>query len=187
MTSTGYRFERFQRQLLAEDFAFQGGPRPGEPFPDFELTTVDRDSISWPVVVDDVEGTLHRQLDPRPHAAYVMAPDGTVSARVLWANDASALRRALDAALSGDRTEIENRVAPVLRGTGCMYDAWDQAGGHAKTDVLKQAPPVFLSGWIARRLHPLPPLARGAVAMAATMLGPALGVAALARRRRHRD
>lgn len=33
----------------------------------------DRDSIPWPVVVDDVDGTLHRQLDPRPHAAYVMA------------------------------------------------------------------------------------------------------------------
>lgn len=62
----------------------------------------DRDSIPWPVVVDDLDGTLHRQLDPRPHAAYVMAPDGTVAARVLWANDAPAMRRALDAALAGD-------------------------------------------------------------------------------------
>lgn len=53
-----------------------------------------------------------------------------------------------------------------------MYDIWEAAGGHAKTDVLKQAPPMFLSGWIARRLHPLPPMARGAVAMATTMMAP---------------
>jgi hypothetical protein len=145
----------------------------------------DRDSIPWPVLVDGVDGALHRALDPRPHAAYVMAPDGTVAARVLWANDPRALRRALDAALAGDRTEIENRVAPMLRGTGCMYEIWDAAGGHAKTDVLQQAPPVYLSGSIARRLHPLPPLARGAVAMAAATVAPALVLAALARRKRH--
>lgn len=145
----------------------------------------DRDSIPWPVIVDHVDGTLHRALDPRPHAAYVMASDGTVAARVLWANDANAMRRALDATLAGDRTEIENRVAPMLRGTGSMYDVWDQAGGHAKTDVLKQAPPMFVSGWIARGLQPLPPLARGAVAMAAATMAPALVLAALGRRRRH--
>ncbi len=40
----------------------------------------DRDSIPWPVVVDDLD-TLHRQLDPRLHAAYVMAPNGTVADR----------------------------------------------------------------------------------------------------------
>jgi hypothetical protein len=64
-----------------------------------------------------------------------------------------------------------------------MYDIWEAAGGHAKTDVLKQAPPMFLSGWIARRLHPLPPMVRGAVAMATTMMAPALVLIALRWRR----
>ena len=40
----------------------------------------DREELSWPVAFDDVEGTLHRQLDPKPNAAYLMATDGTV----LW-------------------------------------------------------------------------------------------------------
>ncbi len=36
-----YRFPRFQRELLAHDLAWEGGPPPGEPFPEFELTTLD--------------------------------------------------------------------------------------------------------------------------------------------------
>lgn len=41
MAATGYRYDRFYRELLAHDMAFEGGPRPGEPFPDFALPTVD--------------------------------------------------------------------------------------------------------------------------------------------------
>lgn len=139
--------------------------------------------VQWPVAVDNIDGSLHRALDPRPHAAYVMATDGTVAGRVLWANDGRALRRLLDAALDGQRLEINNRFVPMLRGTGCMYGVWNEAGGHAKTDVLKQAPPMYLNGWLADRLGPLPPLARGALAMSATTLLPLAGASWLWRRR----
>lgn len=134
-----------------------------------------RDAIPWPVAVDDVEGSLHRQLDPRPHAAYVMGADGNVAARLLWANDERALRKALRRSLGGQdgQLEINNHVVPMMSGTGCMYETWEAAGGHAKTDVLREVPPVFVSGWLAARLRPLGPLARGSAAMALTMLGPA--------------
>lgn len=36
-----YRFDRFQRQMLYHDIGFEGGPTPGERFPDFDLPTVD--------------------------------------------------------------------------------------------------------------------------------------------------
>jgi hypothetical protein len=45
MTGTGYRYDRFHRQLLVHDFAFEGGPVPGEPFPDFALPGVDGDVV----------------------------------------------------------------------------------------------------------------------------------------------
>ncbi|WP_219420075.1 hypothetical protein [Pseudonocardia nigra] len=35
-----------------------------------------REEISWPVAVDDIDGELHRALDPKPHAAYLVDPDG---------------------------------------------------------------------------------------------------------------
>lgn len=143
----------------------------------------ERRDVAWPVAVDDIDGALHTQLDPRPHAAYVMGTDGNVAGRALWANDGQTLRRLLDAALAGDRLEITNHLVPMLRGTGCMYQVWSEAGGHAKTDVLKQAPPMYLSGWLAARLGPFPPLARGAAAMTATMLAPGLGAKWLWNRR----
>lgn len=46
MTSAEYSFDRFTRELLYEDFAFQAGPRPGQPFPEFELPTVDGETVS---------------------------------------------------------------------------------------------------------------------------------------------
>lgn len=45
-TATGYRFPRFHRELLYHDLAFEGGRAPGEPFPDFDLPTVDGGSIA---------------------------------------------------------------------------------------------------------------------------------------------
>jgi hypothetical protein len=38
--SVPYRYDRFQRQLLYHDVRFEGGPAPGELFPDFDLPTV---------------------------------------------------------------------------------------------------------------------------------------------------
>lgn len=36
-----YLYPHFQRELMMEDSRFHGGPRPGEPFPDFDLPTTD--------------------------------------------------------------------------------------------------------------------------------------------------
>lgn len=41
MTDVAYRYEHFQRKLLLHDFRFERGPGPGEPFPDFDLPTLD--------------------------------------------------------------------------------------------------------------------------------------------------
>jgi hypothetical protein len=146
-----YRFERFTRQLLFHDLRFEGGPGPGERFPDFDL---------------------HRQLDPKPHAAYLVGTDGTVRWRTLWANDEPALEEALEAVAEGERPareEVQPLLLPMLGGTGEMWEVWDAAGGHAKTDVLRQVPPVYLSGRLAHLLRPLPPVARGALGMTLAM------------------
>ncbi len=147
-----------------------------------------RDNISWTVAVDDVDGTLHRQLDPKPHAAYLVGPDGNVVFRTLWANEDSVLREALNAVAEGRQpqpAERQPRVRPMLRGTGEMWRTWEQAGGHAKTDVLRQAPPVYASARLADLLRPLPPLLRGAIAMAvlnAALVGAVVGVRRLVRK-----
>ncbi len=52
-TKTEYRFPRFRRELLMHDFAFEGGPRPGEPFPDFDLLTTDGGRVAKSGFVGD--------------------------------------------------------------------------------------------------------------------------------------
>lgn len=131
-----------------------------------------REQLAWPVAVDDIEGNLHRALDPKPDAAYLMASDGTVLWRSLWANVPELLREGLEAAAAGrlpDQRQREPRLRPMLAGSAVMWDVLGLSGGHAKTDVAREAPPMLLTAWIASLLPPLPLRARGAVAMAISM------------------
>lgn len=136
-----------------------------------------RDGIGWTVAVDDVDGTLHRQLDPKPHAAYLVGSDRTVLWRTLWANDDRVMAQTLEAVASGrtpDDGEVEPLLVPMLAGTGSMWATWQEAGGHASADVLREAPPVYVSGRLADLFRPLPPLARGTLGMALSMAPMAL-------------
>lgn len=130
-----------------------------------------RDGVEWTVAVDDVDGSLHRQLDPKPHAPYLVGTDGTVLWRTLWYDD-GAVAEALEAVAAGrtpDDGEVESLLVPMLAGTGSMWTTWQEAGGHASTDVLREAPPVYLSGRLADLFRPLPPLVRGTLGMALAM------------------
>lgn len=135
-----------------------------------------RDAIGWPVLVDDVTGTLHRTLDPKPNAAYGLDRDGVVVFRSLWSNHtrvlAHALRRLADEppVPEGER---ETHVVPMLRGTGEMYRVLRASGPTATRDVATKAPPMYLSARVADLLRPLPALARGATGFGLVMALPA--------------
>lgn len=129
-----------------------------------------RDGLSWPVAVDDVAGTLHRQLDARPNAAYFIGADGRVAYRSLWSNDRRALRAGIDALLDErEPGEKETRLVPMLRGVGKVHEILEQSGPQAQRDVLRQAPPMYLMARLARTFRPLPPLGRSLAAMGVMM------------------
>ncbi len=119
------------------------------------------------MAVDDVDGSLHRALDPKPSSLYVMDRNGTVAFRALWFNDERVVREGLELVADGPASELrlrDNRVIPMTRGLGCQYELLDLAGDVGKRDVLRQAPPMYAMARLAAALKPLPPLARGAVA-----------------------
>src|SRR5918994_2198934 len=104
-----------------------------------------RDSIPWPVVVDDIDGTLHRALDAKPNAAYLVDIDGHIAQRVLWSNDERGLRRAILALLEHrEPGQHESRLIPTLAGLGCMYPVLEGAGQKALDDLKREVPPVYL-------------------------------------------
>ncbi|HET8632074.1 MAG TPA: hypothetical protein VFL91_31995 [Thermomicrobiales bacterium] len=134
-----------------------------------------RDGLSWPVAVDAIDGELHRQLDPKPNAAYLIDANGNVAFRALWSNDERALREGLDAIVSGPPGAIgerEPRVVPMPNGLGTMDAILGDAGATARQDVLRQAPPMYAMARLAAFFGPLPPLGRGIIAAAIGMLGP---------------
>jgi hypothetical protein len=146
----------------------------------------ERDGVPWPVAVDDVDGSLHRALDPKPSFVYVMDREGPVAFRALWSNDEATVRDGLQAVADGrtsERPERLNRVAPMTRGLGCQYEILDASGGVAKRDVLREMPPMYVMARIAA-LRPLPPLARGALAQSLAMapLGLTAGIPVKRRR-----
>jgi hypothetical protein len=106
----------------------------------------DRDRLPFPVAVDDLDGTLHQKLDPKPNAAYLMNTDGQVAFRTLWANDRDAiLRDALEQVASGSRqvAEHQGRMIPMMRGVAEMDRMLERSGPTARRDVRRAAPPVY--------------------------------------------
>ncbi|MCO5168754.1 MAG: hypothetical protein M9894_20635 [Planctomycetes bacterium] len=145
-----------------------------------------RDGIAWPVAVDDVQGTLHRALDPKPSSAYLVDARGVVVGRTLWSNDVRGVRQGIEALARGEAPgERTARLAPMLRGLGVMREVLRQAGRQAERDLLRAVPPLYLLAVVARGFRPLPPLARGVLANGvAVAAGLALVGAAVALRRR---
>jgi hypothetical protein len=127
---------------------------PGKEFPQpgtLEEKTVhaerlrDLHGFDFEVAVDDVDGSLHRALSPKPNSAYVVAPDKTILFRAQWANDTEALAAALSAVVAGDvprRATSGGVVRPMLRMLRNIAPALDRAGKGAWADMWRVAPPL---------------------------------------------
>jgi len=108
--------------------------------------------IPWIVASDDLDGTLHRALDTKPNAAYLMDINGRLVFRSLWAGDAHALGSALQSLVDEQplaTSESTYTVGPLVRGLGFFHDVLQQAGPQAMRDMLLAAPPIAILGRIA--------------------------------------
>jgi hypothetical protein len=140
----------------------------------------ERDRIPWPVAVDSVTGDLHRALDGKPNAAYLMDTEGRVAFRSLWSNTRAPLERTLETVVSGrplERREDESKVVPMVRGMGKMRDVLLEGGRVAERDVLRAMPPLYAMATVASFFRPLSPLGRGIAAIAVTLVAVAVTAA----------
>ena len=117
------------------------------------------------VAVDDVDGTLHRALGPKPNSAYLLGSDGTILFRAHWANDTQALAAALEAVVAGEsprRPQSGGVVRPMLRMLRNIAPVLDRAGSGAWTDMWRVAPPLAALALALKGLHIGPAQARKA-------------------------
>ena len=123
-----------------------------------------QEGIAWSVAVDDVDGTLHRLLDTKPNAAYLMGRDGRLAFRSLWAGDGKGLRQALQAvSLEEIPAKQQSRAmfGPLSEGLGHIQEILSRAGRRAQRDMILAAPPMALAGWLAALFRPLSKEKRG--------------------------
>lgn len=146
----------------------------------------ERDAIPFPIAVDDIEGLLHRSLDPKPNAAYVMDDDGRIAYRTLWAADERAMREGIAIALAHRTGQRQRHAVPLLKMVGTMGRTVAEAGPGAERDMRHEAPTMWAVAKLARVFEPLPPAARTVAALATIGLGAValgLGIGWLAKRR----
>jgi hypothetical protein len=97
------------------------------------------------VAVDDIYGSLHRAMGPKPNSAYVIDIDGTILFRAHWANDSKALAEALDAVASGEPPPVTRSggvIKSMLRMLRNLAPVLDRAGSGAWADMWRVAPPL---------------------------------------------
>lgn len=133
----------------------------------------ERFDIPWTVATDDVEGAVHRALDPKPNAAYLVDAQGIIAFRSLWAGDEEGISQALASVVRGEiprERESQRRLVPMTMGLGEMRQALRRSGPTAERDMWRAAPPMAAMAWLADLFRPLAPLTRGFAAMGLMML-----------------
>jgi len=130
--------------------------------------------IPWTVASDDIEGSLHRALDPKPNAAFLVNSDGMVVFRSLWSSDQKAIRQALRSVIGGrvpDKPQSQALFGPVVRAMGYVQAVINRAGPQAVRDLWCAALPMAMVGRIATFFTPLSPDQRGIAAVLSLTLG----------------
>ena len=130
--------------------------------------------IQWTVAADNIYGDLHRALDPKPNAAFLMNSEGIILFRSLWAADQDALRQALDAVTAGrlpERKQSETLLGPVVRAMGQVQEVMRRGGPQAVSDLWRAGFPMALAGRVATFFTPLSPDHRGIAAVLTLALG----------------
>ena len=125
------------------------------------------------VAVDGIEGGFHRAMSPKPNSAYLVRSDGIIAYRAHWANDGTALERAITAILAGQQTAGRSRamLRPLLHAIGHLPSIARRGGAKVMRDVWRAVPPFAVMAVLTRPLGFLPVDMRGPVAATTVIAG----------------
>ena len=115
-------------------------------------------NIEWTVAADNIEGDLHRALDPKPNSAFLVSSEGIILFRSLWAADYDALQTALNATVIGEtleRQQSDSFIGPVMRAVAKVQEVMTRGGPQAVRDLWGAFFPMALAGWIVARFSKL--------------------------------
>lgn len=137
--------------------------------------------MDWPVLVDDLDGTLHRMLDTKQNSVHIFGPDGAVVFRALFAGDRAVEKAIVAIAREGKphKSQAHGRLAGPMKSIGYIEETVRRAGPKAYRDVVVAVPPMAVMAALARAFPFLPRASRGWAAAGALMVGTAVAMAAM--------
>jgi thiol-disulfide isomerase/thioredoxin len=128
-------------------------------------------AVRFEVAVDDLDGSLHRAMSPKPNSAYLIDSTGVIRFRAHWANDERGLRAALIDIVAGrvpHRDRSRAMAGPLLRAVGHLPGVVRFAGGRVEREIWLAAAPLAILGRVSRIFGWLPMDRRGGAAAAFT-------------------
>lgn len=107
---------------------------------------VQQDKIPWPVAIDTLDGTVHREYGPLPNSAYLINRAGRVAFRALWAGQEGLLREKIEELLRSESAgesaitlgEQENLLIPMIHGAAEFDHAVARGGEKSKEDFRRE-------------------------------------------------
>lgn len=179
----------------------QAHPGPGvEPYTDLAQKMRDgerylvEEGIPWPVLVDDLAGTVHQVYGGLADPTYLIDADGRVAFYNMWTHAPTLHRSLTQLFRQGERGVVNGGIDHVMHMLPAVADGWRalrRGSPQSFIDLETAAPGLASSIWlgyrmrpllapVALRAEPLPPSARIALGAGA------LALLALAMQRRRR-
>ena len=115
----------------------------------------DLHDLPFEVAVDDITGSLHRAMSPKPNSAYLLKGDGSILFRAHWANATRALAVALEDVTAGRplrQNESRGPTRPIWPTLRFVAPVLDRAGPGAWRDMWLAVPPMAAAAWLFRLL-----------------------------------
>ena len=115
----------------------------------------DLHDLPFEVAIDDIAGSLHIAMSPKPNSAYLLGGDGSILFRAHWANATRALAAALEDVTAGRplrQTESHGPTRPIWPTLRYVAPVLDRAGSGAWRDMWLAVPPMAAAAWLFRLL-----------------------------------
>lgn len=141
-------------------------------------------NVRWPVLVDELNGEVHRQFELLPNSVFLIDVDGRV-AFVGEISHAPTLRKALKQLFEqggrGPVAEGEDKSTHMLGPTAYGWEALKRGGHLSMRDVAVRMPPLAMNLWlgnkskfllssVASRSRPLPRAAKLAIGLSVSVV-----------------
>lgn len=108
--------------------------------------------VPWTMVVDSLDGDLHKTLYAKSDDAYLVNDQGIVVFRSLWSTDEEVLGADLSDLVGGQKPQRPRSTAvmgPVVTAVGHFTDTMKLTGPQPTRALIRSSSPMYMMGWIS--------------------------------------